>query len=88
MSPVAAPAVLGTIRFRVHVWPRSLETKTGALAPPNGSGVKADPTIRRGSAGSIARLGSLSWFVSPLNTFGIMLITTVMTASFEALWKL
>src|SRR5262249_39798822 len=42
MSCVAAPGWLGTIGFRLHVWPPSDETKMGAFAPPSGSGVKAD----------------------------------------------
>ena len=41
--------------------------------------MKAEPAIRRGSAGSIARFGSLSWFVSPLKTFGMMLTTNVIS---------
>jgi hypothetical protein len=64
MLPVGAPAVLGTIRFSVQVSPRSVDTKTGALAPLNGSGVNAEATTRRGSAGSTAMCGSLSWLVS------------------------
>ena len=37
--------------------------------------------MRRGSAGSIARFGSLSWFDSPLKMLGIMLTTKLMAAS-------
>ena len=52
--------LLGTMLFIVHVVPPSVETKIGALLPPAGSGVKADPAICCRSAGLTARFGSLS----------------------------
>src|SRR4051794_21707588 len=86
MSPVARPAVLGTIGFSRHVWPPSLLTKMGALAPPSGSGVKADAAIWTGLLGLTARLGSLSWLVSPLSDLGTMLITWIMELLQGPLW--
>src|SRR3954453_6424857 len=75
MSPVARPGRLGTIVFINQELPPFFDTKIGAFGPPFGSGVKADPAIRRGLIGLTARLGSLSWLVSPLFALGIMLTT-------------
>src|SRR5712692_10480270 len=47
----------------------------GAKEPFNGSGVKAEAAICRGLAGLTAMVGSLSWWVSPLNDLGIMFMT-------------
>src|SRR5262249_25517192 len=47
-------------------------------------GVKAEPAIRVGSAGSTAKLGSLSWLVSKLRSRGII-FTTVTCAAFPIL---
>jgi hypothetical protein len=45
----------------------------GARGPCEGSGVNADAAICRGFFGLTAIVGSLSWWVSPLSDFGIML---------------
>ena len=57
----------------------------GARSPParicslvrgdNGAGVNAVATMWDAFAGLTAMLGSLSWLVSPLSEFGIMLTT-------------
>jgi hypothetical protein len=81
MSPVGKLAVApGTIALSAQVRPPSFETKTGAKGPPVGLGVKAVATICSGLFGFTARLGSLSWFVSPLTDFGIMLTTVIFMA--------
>src|SRR5215471_1420302 len=87
MSLVPVPVVsLGRMQFKAHVLPPPPETKIGArLRPQNPRlGVKAEPAIRVGSAGSTAKLGSLSWLVSKLRSRGIIL-TTVTCAAFPIL---
>src|SRR3954447_9150064 len=81
MSPVEAPAWLGTLATAAQVFPRSFDVKIGALAPPKGLGVNADAAISRVRAGLTARLGSLSWFVSPLIALGMMLTTLITSTS-------
>src|SRR5215831_8463781 len=71
MSPVCTS--LGTIELSCHVVPPSSDTKIGARLPPSGSGVNAVPTIWFVLPGLTANDVSLSWFVSSLNDFGIML---------------
>src|SRR3954454_16654775 len=81
MSPVEAPAWLGTLATAAQVFPRSLDVKIGALTPPKGFGVNADAAISRVRAGLTARLGSLSWLVSPLIALGMMLTTLITSTS-------
>src|SRR5271154_4883808 len=86
MSAVGNPAAPGTIGFNAHVLPPSCEMKMGASEPPEGLGVKAVAAICSGLFGFTARFGSLSWFVSPLNTLGIMLTTVTVIAAFLIPW--
>src|SRR3954470_1113863 len=81
MSPVEAPAWLGTLATAVQVRPRSFDVKIGAFTPPKGFGVNADAAISRVRAGLTARLGSLSWLVSPLIALGMMLTTLITSTS-------
>jgi hypothetical protein len=81
MSPVAAPASLGTLLTADQVFPPSLEAKIGALAPPKGFGVKAEAAMRRVLDGFTAMFGSLSWLDSPLNARGMMLTTRIIVIS-------
>ena len=55
--------------------------KIGAKAPPVGLGVNAVAAICSGLLGFTARFGSLSWFVSPLMDFGIILTTVIFVAA-------
>src|SRR5437868_166298 len=77
MSNVGLPEAEapGTMALSTQVCPPSLDTKIGANEPPVGFGVNAVPTICCGFTGFTARLGSLSWCVSPLNALGIMFTT-------------
>src|SRR5690349_545608 len=75
MSPVM-PLPLGTMLFIVQVAPPLMETKIGAVVvAPVGFFVKAEPAICSGFPGFTVRFGSLSWPVSLLCAFGIMLTT-------------
>src|SRR5436305_8426913 len=71
----------GTMALSTQVCPPSVDTKIGANEPAVGFGVNAVPTICSGFTGFTARLGSLSWFVSPLNDLGIMFTTVTAMAS-------
>src|ERR1700712_4668769 len=73
---------LGTMVLSVQVLPPSTETKMGALPAPAGLRVNAEAAICRGLAGFTAMLGSLSWLVSPLKTFGIIFTTLIIKLVF------
>src|SRR5690242_14617735 len=83
MSAVVGPPD-GTIVRSCQLRPPSLDTKTGALEPPSGSGVNAVAMIVAGFPGSTAIFGSLSWRVSPLRKAGVIL-TMISTAGSPSL---
>jgi hypothetical protein len=64
-----------------QVLPPSLDVKIGAFGPANGFGVNADAAMWRVLEGLTARLGSLSWLVSPLIALGMMLTTLITSTS-------
>src|SRR4051812_26580756 len=70
----------------LHVVPPSLEKKIGdRVGDPPGLGVNEVPAISCTFAGFTARLGSLSWLVSPLSEIGIMLTTVIKSGISTAL---
>jgi hypothetical protein len=82
ISPVPKEPLPGTMLLSVHELPPSVDTYIGALEPPIGLGVNAEAASCEGLLGLMAILGSLSWLVSPLKLWGIMLMIFIDTIKF------